>query len=654
MENAVEQLTHLSLNFGKNGVESSPSSEERQSACRGSYRGFTTWSEEDSPLALREETSPGTATGSNYGGVLRKQASELESALMEKSSLEAEIRRLSGELSTVKIRLAQKDSELQQAESQLRQRSPKLPASDEGQEDGGLTEDSPETMDLKAERDALQAALRAAQLELAREQAARVSAEAKAASLASGAPPSPARRAPEGYDDAAALKEQLESEKAEVAALQESLRRAEQEWNASHQEAVSLKDEKANLEDKMSGLEAEADRLVEREKRLQRMLDTKDETIRELSEKLEQRAIESMSLGSSGRLGEEDMWKLGLTLEQISAVDRIIESWRESYNAKTRELQEVTSMVQEREDQLSRVKGIVRRTMDSIRASYQRSSRDGTPTRDESLLDASQFNGVEEMLGSLAQFAANKSYTVMRLEQELGRKRAEVEQLEEEVQRSWVSSHKESELEYARRELEQKTAECTELRASLSRKTEEFSAAQVELRVMHEEVQSAQDAAAHAQSQLRASEEEMARVRREASNAAMQDVTRMREDLEKAHAEVLPLKEQLNRRTREVRELNHMLKAWEAMRLGKDAQIASLMERCKRHEEEAAEKARSVDSLRRKLALAGRDTSLNNSLTSSRARHIHVHMHHQPSEAGSEYDYNGMGASSSVRSSPNY
>ena len=35
------------------------------------------------------------------------------------------------------------------------------------------------------------------------------------------------------------------------------------------------------------------------------------------------------------------------------------------------------------------------------------------------------------------------------------------------------------------------------------------------------------------------------------------------------------LKEQLNRRTREVRELNHMLKAWEAMRLGKDAQVLS-------------------------------------------------------------------------------
>ena len=49
-----------------------------------------------------------------------------------------------------------------------------------------------------------------------------------------------------------------------------------------------------------------------------------------------------------------------------------------------------------------------------------------------------------------------------------------------------------------------------------------------------------------------------------------------------------------------------MLKAWEAMRLGKDAQIASLMERCKRNEEDAAEKARTVEALRRKLAIVGR------------------------------------------------
>ncbi len=67
------------------------------------------------------------------------------------------------------------------------------------------------------------------------------------------------------------------------------------------------------------------------------------------------------------------------------------------------------------------------------------------------------------------------------------------------------------------------------------------------------------------------------------------------------------------------------------------------MERCKRHEEEAAEKARSVDSLRRKLALAGTGSDLSHASNSGtppgrRARHIHVHMHHQPtSETGSDY-----------------
>lgn len=38
-------------------------------------------------------------------------------------------------------------------------------------------------------------------------------------------------------------------------------------------------------------------------------------------------------------------------------------------------------------------------------------------------------------------------------------------------------------------------------------------------------------------------------------------------------------------------------------------QIAALMERCKRNEEDAAEKARTVEALRRKLALAGRPGS---------------------------------------------
>lgn len=94
-----------------------------------------------------------------------------------------------------------------------------------------------------------------------------------------------------------------------------------------------------------------------------------------------------------------------------------------------------------------------------------------------------------------------------------------------------------------------------------------------------------------------------------------------------------------------------MLKAWEAMRLSKDAQIAALMERCKRYDEDIAEKGRSNEALRRKLmhhhgsgssrgslhtlnghalpqqSMAG---SVAGSLSGSdggRTRHIHLHMH---------------------------
>lgn len=98
-----------------------------------------------------------------------------------------------------------------------------------------------------------------------------------------------------------------------------------------------------------------------------------------------------------------------------------------------------------------------------------------------------------------------------------------------------------------------------------------------------------------------------------------------------------------------------MLKAWEAMRLSKDAQIAALMERCKRYDEDIAEKGRSNDALRRKLMhqhhhtsgaargsvssltserLASRHStagsvagSISGSESGSRVRHIHLHMH---------------------------
>lgn len=101
----------------------------------------------------------------------------------------------------------------------------------------------------------------------------------------------------------------------------------------------------------------------------------------------------------------------------------------------------------------------------------------------------------------------------------------------------------------------------------------------------------------------------------------------------------------------QVRELNSMLKAWEAMRLSKDAQIAALMERCKRYDEDIAEKGRSNEALRRKLmhhhgavsphgslktlndhvcSQQSTGASVAGSLSASdggRTRHIHLHMH---------------------------
>ncbi|CAD7701268.1 unnamed protein product [Ostreobium quekettii] len=48
---------------------------------------------------------------------------------------------------------------------------------------------------------------------------------------------------------------------------------------------------------------------------------------------------------------------------------------------------------------------------------------------------------------------------------------------------------------------------------------------------------------------------------------------------------ILPLR-CYGRKEMHLRELYHMLEAWEAMRLGKDAQIAALMERCRRVDQE--------------------------------------------------------------------
>ena len=71
-------------------------------------------------------------------------------------------------------------------------------------------------------------------------------------------------------------------------------------------------------------------------------------------------------------------------------------------------------------------------------------------------------------------------------------------------------------------------------------------------------------------------------------------------------AEASELRAKVEKRNREVRELNQMLKAWEAMRHSKDKQFAELVERCRKFEEEAAEKSRAVEAMRRRV---GRERS---------------------------------------------
>ena len=75
--------------------------------------------------------------------------------------------------------------------------------------------------------------MKSVQLELAKEQAVRTNLDAKIQSLRSSA--AQPQQTQDDSGEVAILKDQLAAEQAEVAALQESLRRAENEWNASYQ-----------------------------------------------------------------------------------------------------------------------------------------------------------------------------------------------------------------------------------------------------------------------------------------------------------------------------------------------------------------------------------------------------------------------------------
>ena len=72
--------------------------------------------------------------------------------------------------------------------------------------------------------------------------------------------------------------------------------------------------------------------------------------------------------------------------------------------------------------------------------------------------------------------------------------------------------------------------------------------------------------------------------------------------LHKTEFDLSSANSKIEKQSKDLKELNKMLKAWEAMRICKDSQISALLEKCKQYEEQVAEKSRSVEALRCKIA----------------------------------------------------
>ena len=81
----------------------------------------------------------------------------------------------------------------------------------------------------------------------------------------------------------------------------------------------------------------------------------------------------------------------------------------------------------------------------------------------------------------------------------------------------------------------------------------------------------------------------------------MENATHVGAKLSATRQELTSLKERLQRRDQEISELNHMLKAWEAMRAKKDLQIYALMEKCKENEKDRRSRTLMIHSLQRQI-----------------------------------------------------
>ena len=161
---------------------------------------------------------------------------------------------------------------------------------------------------------------------------------------------------------------------------------------------------------------------------------------------------------------------------------------------------------------------------------------------------------------------------------------------------------------------------------------------------------------------LRAAEDRVRAITQRSDGAQERDQSGQAKAL-MLQAECSELRAKVEKRNREVRELNQMLKAWEAMRHSKDKQIAQLVERCRKFEEEAADKARAIDAMRSRLGRGGADNengsvgsvSFNRTPNSARRSPTGTSMRLSPSPAPSSVSSFAFGtrAPSSSRSPEN-
>ncbi|GLI59117.1 hypothetical protein VaNZ11_000948 [Volvox africanus] len=228
--------------------------------------------------------------------------------------------------------------------------------------------------------------------------------------------------------------------------------------------------------------------------------------------------------------------------------------------------------------------------------------------------------GLETRLKSAQDSLTARLEEVSRLQTALRRKEADCEAVETEISAQIADYQRlkqrllQQERDSSRLSSDQEALlrRSDELEATLAAKQEECALLMKKCAQLEEQLQAGRSAMTALQERVRTLDAHSEALQRNNQTAALarQDTAAAldaaRADLRAASQQAAAYREQLEMRNNEVRELNSMLQAWEAMRLGKDAQIAALLERCKRHEEDAAEKARTIEALRRKLQMPGR------------------------------------------------